>query len=165
MLQEMQKTAGKRQADPGRRLTDAGKPPADSGRQQADPGKQQPAANKRQTGARYETLAASYLERRGMRILVRNFRARNGEIDLVAQDDEYLVFVEVKYRSSGVAGTGAEAVDRRKQKTICRISDYYRTRFGIKESTPVRYDVVECALDEREEIRVIWYKNAFLYCR
>ncbi|MBR0164278.1 MAG: YraN family protein [Lachnospiraceae bacterium] len=119
--------------------------------------------NSRAVGKRYEELAASYLERQGMKIIERNFRTRNGEIDLVGRDGTYLVFIEVKFRKSGVSGSGAEAVHARKQRTICRISDYYRIRYRIPPSTPVRYDVVECGIDERGEITVTWYRHAFLY--
>ena len=119
--------------------------------------------NKRATGARYEAFAAAYLEKHGVVILGKNFRTRRGEIDLVVRDKEYLVFAEVKYRSGSGSGSGAEAVDYRKQYTICRISDYYRTRFCYRDSTPVRYDVVECACAENGEISITWYRNAFPY--
>ena len=55
--------------------------------------------NRRETGSRYEKQAAVYLEQKGYEILEMNFRCRRGEIDLVARDGEYLVFVEVKYRA------------------------------------------------------------------
>ena len=121
------------------------------------------AQNKRAVGTQYEELAAVYLKQQGLRILEKNFRARRGEIDLVARDKDYLVFVEVKYRSGRQAGRGAEAVNFRKQYTICRISDYYRTRFGYRDSTPVRYDVVECERALNGGISVTWYPNAFPY--
>lgn len=119
--------------------------------------------NTRSVGARYEELVAQYLTRQGAKIVTRNFRTRNGEIDLVVRDGSYLVFLEVKYRTGGRAGSGAEAVDLKKQNTICRISDFYRVRFALPDSTPVRYDVVECTAAERGEVVVNWYKNAFPY--
>ena len=119
--------------------------------------------NKRETGARYEELAAAYLVRHGAVVLEKNFRTRRGEIDLVVRDRGYLVFAEVKYRASNRSGSGAESVNYRKQYTICRISDFYRTRYGYRESTPVRYDVIECACAENGEIRIAWYRNAFPY--
>lgn len=119
--------------------------------------------NTRSIGARYEALVAGYLQGQGAKIVMRNFRARNGEIDLIIRDGEYLVFLEVKYRSSRSKGSGAEAVNYKKQETICRISDFYRVRFGIKDNTPIRYDVVECTTDEQGGAVVTWYKNAFPY--
>ena len=82
--------------------------------------------NTRQTGNVYEQMAADYLEKQGMRILERNFRrGRNGEIDIIGRDGKYLVFVEVKYRSGDEKGNAAEAVTTAKQRTICRVADYY----------------------------------------
>ena len=66
--------------------------------------------NKREVGAAYEEAAAVFLEKNGVRILERNFRCRQGEIDLIGRDGEYLVFFEVKYRKNADAGLPAEAV-------------------------------------------------------
>ena len=66
--------------------------------------------NKRETGTRKEELAADFLTRRGVKILERNFRCRQGEIDLIGMDGQYLVFVEVKYRKTARNGMPAEAV-------------------------------------------------------
>ena len=54
--------------------------------------------NKREIGSGYEEMAAAYLIEQGYKIVVRNFSGRRGEIDIIARDGEYLVFVEVKYR-------------------------------------------------------------------
>ena len=59
--------------------------------------------NTRKTGARYELLAAVHLEKCGYHIIEKNYRCRIGEIDLVACDGAYLVFVEVKYRKNNKA--------------------------------------------------------------
>ena len=121
--------------------------------------------NTRQTGNVYEQMAADYLEKQGMRILERNFRrGRNGEIDIIGRDGKYLVFVEVKYRSGDEKGNAAEAVTTAKQRTICRVADYYRylhhyvyryhNHIGTDE--PVRYDVVAI---QGEALH--WIPNAF----
>ena len=60
--------------------------------------------------------AAAYLKKKGYRILEANFRCRFGEIDLIARDGAYLVFIEVKYRSSLKDRDSLEAVNRRKQR-------------------------------------------------
>lgn len=112
--------------------------------------------NKRKTGDRTENLAAAYLERKGMRILERNYRSRYGEIDLIGRHGEYLVFTEVKYRTSAKRGMPEEAVGALKQRRICAVADYYRAMHKIPSSMPVRYDVVAIL---GEEIR--WYQNAF----
>ena len=56
--------------------------------------------NTRKTGTEYERMAADYLQKQGIRILERNYRNRNGEIDIIGRDQEYLIFFEVKYRKS-----------------------------------------------------------------
>ena len=76
--------------------------------------------NKRRTGAVWEKVAAEYLIKNGMRVLETNFRCRLGEIDLIGSHQGYLVFVEVKYRSTSEKGYAVEAVDHRKQCRICR---------------------------------------------
>ena len=121
--------------------------------------------NKRKVGTEYEDMAAAYLEKQGYRIIERNFTCRTGEIDIIAEEKGFICFIEVKYRKGSGSGSGADAVNARKQRIICRISDYYRTRFAYRESTPVRFDVVECAGAGQGEIRVRWYRDAFPYVR
>ena len=98
--------------------------------------------NRRAIGTDYETLACEYLTRHGYQILCRNFRCRQGEIDIIAKDRDYLVFIEVKYRRDEHEGDPAEAVDARKQARILRTARYYMTRYHISEDTPCRFDVV-----------------------
>lgn len=117
--------------------------------------------NRRQTGARYENLAAEYLESRGLFILERNYRCRQGEIDLIARDGEFLVFVEVKYRQGKEKGTSLEAVDRRKQRQICRTARYYLACSVGSMDVSCRFDVV--GIDGKEE-KISWIKNAFDFC-
>ena len=116
--------------------------------------------NNRKTGKRYEEKAADYLEKFGFVLLSRNFRCRQGEIDLVGLHERCLVFVEVKYRKSSRSGLPEEAVDRAKQMKICEVSDYYRLQHREEADKQVRYDVVAVCGEE-----IIWYKNAFPYSR
>lgn len=112
--------------------------------------------NTREVGKLVETAVCGYLSQNGIIIKERNFRCRQGEVDLIGYDGEYLVFFEVKYRKSGSKGSAAEAVDSRKQKRICRTADYYRLIHGCPDDTAMRFDVV--AVDGN---RIEWYKNAF----
>ncbi|MCM1027087.1 MAG: YraN family protein [Roseburia sp.] len=114
--------------------------------------------NKRAVGAAWEQRAAEYLTARGMRIVARNFRCRQGEIDLIGYHGGYLVFTEVKYRTDAGKGYASEAVDARKQRQICRVSDFYRYTRGIGANIAVRYDVVAVQGEEIE-----WLQNAFPY--
>lgn len=114
--------------------------------------------NKRAVGTAYEKQAGNYLEEQGYQILEYNFRCRRGEIDIVAKDGEYLVFVEVKYRRNAKSGSPLEAVDFKKQRIISRTASYYCLSHGYGETTPCRFDVVAIL---GEKIRVI--ENAFEY--
>ncbi|MDE6912318.1 MAG: YraN family protein [Lachnospiraceae bacterium] len=112
--------------------------------------------NTRKKGAEYEQAAAAYLRRCGVIILECNYRNRKGEIDLIGRDGAYTVFFEVKYRRNDKKGSPTEAVNFTKQRTICRVADYYRMKHGMGEFSAVRYDVVAI-----EGEKVTWYKNAF----
>ena len=94
----------------------------------------------------------------GYQIIEYNFRCRLGEIDIVARDGAYLVFVEVKYRRNGGSGNPLEAVNGKKQKIISRTASYYCLTHGYGEMTPCRFDVV-AVLGERIQL----IQNAYEY--
>lgn len=112
--------------------------------------------NNRRVGAEKETLAAEYLEKSGYRILERNFYCRMGEIDIIARENDTLVFVEVKYRKAAGYGMPEEAVSTIKQKKIYKAAMYYIYKCKKSLDEPCRFDVIAV---EGEEIR--HYKNAF----
>ncbi|MDD3218605.1 MAG: YraN family protein [Lachnospiraceae bacterium] len=114
--------------------------------------------NKRAIGTNQEIKAAEYLKNQGYEILERNFRCRIGEIDIIARDGRYLVFVEVKYRKSTRYGGAVYAVDYKKQAKISKVADYYMLKNQIPENSACRFDVV--AIDD-EKIELL--KNAFEY--
>ena len=109
--------------------------------------------NKRETGASQEERAARWLEAKGVRIMERNFHCRQGEIDLVAMEGRYLVFIEVKYRKDVQAGYPAEAVGSSKQRKISRAAAYYCQKNRISESQACRFDVVSILGEQVELIR------------
>lgn len=115
--------------------------------------------NRRKVGSEYEAMAAAYLQRRGVHILERNYRCRTGEIDLIAKDGEYYVFVEVKFRNRTQTGSSLGAVNREKQRIISRTARHYLTCRIKNIDVPCRFDVI--GIDGRE---VKWVKNAFDYC-
>lgn len=98
--------------------------------------------NKRKTGCHYETAACSYLRMCGFRLLERNYRCSRGEIDIIAEELGCICFIEVKYRSSDRFGLPAEAVSKKKQKTILAVSRHYicEKRMFCRQ---IRYDVIE----------------------
>lgn len=113
--------------------------------------------NRRKIGNDYENKAAEYLKQEGFSIIERNFYSRNGEIDIIARDGRYLVFVEVKYRSDNSCGNPLEAVNASKQKRICRTAFYYCQKNGYGDTTPCRFDVI--AIEGKQKI--VHIKNAF----
>ena len=98
--------------------------------------------NRRKIGTVYENQAVLFLEKKGYQIVERNYTIRQGEIDLVAQDGEYLVFVEVKFRSSGDVGAALQAVTPAKQRKLIYAARTYLCRKGYDEWTPCRFDVL-----------------------
>lgn len=90
-------------------------------------------------GARCEAIAADYLTRRGLRIRHRNWRCKLGEVDLIAEHGDTIVFVEVKARRSSRFGGGAEAVGPRKQARMMAIAHLYMMK---TPNRPCRFDVV-----------------------
>lgn len=108
-----------------------------------------------------ERLAAEKLISQGYRILERNFRCRYGEIDLVAEDEHDLIFVEVKTRRGCAYGLPEEAVNARKQRKILDVAMCYLDLHNCSERS-WRVDVVAVQLNVRgklEEIRI--YQHAF----
>lgn len=114
--------------------------------------------NKRSIGTEKEQLAIQFLQKNGVRILCKNFRTRLGEIDIIGKDKNCIVFFEVKYRRDLTKGAPAAAVNYRKQKTICKVADYYRAGRGIHDFVPVRFDVISILGDD-----ITWIKDAFPY--
>ena len=97
--------------------------------------------NTRKRGSGYEQVAADFLMKQGYEILEMNYRIRQGEIDIIAREGGYIVFVEVKYRAKGEADA-LSAVDYRKQRKISRVALTYITRHRLSQYTPYRFDVI-----------------------
>lgn len=98
--------------------------------------------NTREVGRGGENLAAKYLVKNKYRILDRNFFCQFGEIDIVAFDGEYVVFVEVKLRNDNQFGSPREAVNWHKQQTIVKCAQYWLFK-EHKTGVSVRFDVIE----------------------
>ncbi len=99
---------------------------------------------RRRLGREGEALAARRLEAEGYHILVRNYRSPMGEIDLVAQDGECLVFVEVRTRHGDLWGTPEESVTKAKQARLLRVAESY---LAEKEAWEVDWRIDVVAID------------------
>ena len=95
-----------------------------------------------ETGKIGEDIAVKYLENIKYKIIERNFECKQGEIDIIAKDKEWIVFVEVKTRASVLYGLPKEAVNQNKKKHIYRSAEYYIYSRNL-QNIPIRIDVIE----------------------
>jgi putative endonuclease len=119
------------------------------------------AAKARDDGLLGEDVAHRYLRDKGCTVMARNYRTRSGsgEVDLVAFDENTLVFVEVKTRGSEEFGQPEQAVDAEKQERLRRAARDYARRAGV-EWERTRFDIVSIVV-ERPKVRIRWIKDAF----
>lgn len=113
--------------------------------------------DKRIKGDDKERLAEEYLLSKGFTLIQRNFLCKTGEIDLIMQDQEYLVFIEVRYRENKDFGGALASITAGKQRKLRRTAEYFLLQnFG--NTPPVcRFDVI--AIEGKNELE--WIKNAF----
>lgn len=91
-------------------------------------------------GAQAEIAAARYLRQRGLQLIMQNYRCRFGEIDLILQEGETLVFAEVRFRSSKDFGGAAASIDARKQSKLICTAQHYLSK--LAHIPPCRFDAV-----------------------
>ncbi len=106
--------------------------------------------NNKPTGNKGENLAANFLEKKGYEIITRNFLIRGGEIDIVARDKDFLVFVEVKARYSHKYGLPEESITYGKLKALQRTALFYIQKIGWGNK-PYRFDLVTIDYTEDKE--------------
>lgn len=112
-------------------------------------------------GIKYESAVENWLKSKGNAIIARNFRTRHGEIDIIAADDEYIMFIEVKAKKSDDFGAPREVVDLRKQQKICKTAAIYLAE-NLHDLQP-RFDVAEVYINHENDVisRINYIKNAF----
>jgi putative endonuclease len=111
------------------------------------------------TGRLGESLAVAYLQKAGYQILAQNYRCFYGEVDIIAQDGEIIVFIEVKSRKSERFGEPQEAVGMEKQKKLSRIAMHYLQQQRLDASN-ARFDVMAVKLLP-DGTRINLIRNAF----
>ena len=111
-------------------------------------------------GRAAESAAARFLERQGCRILAANFRAKGGELDLVALDDDVLAIVEVRYRASDRFGGAAGSITRAKRGRIVRAARTLLAANPPLARLAARFDVVEVS-GPADDLRCDLIKGAF----
>ncbi|MCP5269497.1 MAG: YraN family protein [Zoogloeaceae bacterium] len=107
-------------------------------------------------GARAEALAASFLQRHGLRVIEHNFRVRGGEIDLICRDGNSLVFVEVRLRTHREFGGASASISPAKRRRLILAARHYLVR---QPDAICRFDCV--LMDGLTEANIEWLRNAF----
>ena len=112
------------------------------------------------TGKLAEDLAQTYLASKRMKLLERNYRCHFGEIDLIMQDNDVIVFVEVRARSKTDVMHVIETIDRRKKTHIINASEHFLQQHNLTYSCVCRFDLV--LFNQQPAIENLqWIKNAF----
>jgi putative endonuclease len=115
--------------------------------------------NSRQArGQQVEMLAEDYLTRQGLQLLQRNFHTRYGEIDRIFWHGPVLVFLEVRYRHSGLYGTGLESITPRKQQRLQLAASQFLQQLNLSPCPDCRFDVISA---HGEPVVMEWHPNAF----
>lgn len=111
-------------------------------------------------GKKGEQFASQALKRKGYKIIARNYRCRLGEIDIIALDRSFIVFVEVKTRTSSRFGSGASAITIKKQQQIARVAHHF---LAEKQFTymDARFDVVALKCRNNGDFEFDHITNAF----
>jgi putative endonuclease len=116
--------------------------------------------NRMDAGSEAEDSALAYLKAAGLKLIHRNYRCKAGELDLVMLDGKTLVFVEVRYRSSGSYGGAAASVTYRKQRRIITAARHLLALRRDLRRYPARFDVVAISSFGGYDLR--WIKGAFM---
>jgi putative endonuclease len=111
-------------------------------------------------GRRAEVLASVRLQQLGLRLTARNYRSPYGEIDLIMQERDTLVFVEVRYRSNTAFGAPAETVDARKQARLRATAEHYLQNTPRASKKACRFDIVAITGDGQDG-NFRWLRNVF----
>ncbi|MDG1096386.1 MAG: YraN family protein [Methylophilaceae bacterium] len=112
--------------------------------------------NKNNTGLQAEQMAATFLINSGLSLAAQNYHSRFGEIDLIMQEAETLVFIEVRLWSSNQFGGAAESITRHKQQKLIATAQYF---LQTQPNRPCRFDAILMNKTNFQDIE--WPRNAF----
>lgn len=116
-------------------------------------------AEHNETGAKGEAIAATYLIKKGFKVLHTNWRNRKDEIDIIAKKDDFLVMVEVKTRSGNYFGEPEVFVNKNKQRNLIRAAQAYAERYSSEEE--IRFDIVGVIIPNNAKVQVNHIEHAF----
>lgn len=112
----------------------------------------------RSRGAAIEQIAAQWLQQRGLRLVTSNHHVKGGELDLVMLDQEVLVFIEVKHRTTSRYGHPLESVTAQKRQRLIRAAKLYIAQHAV--SSPCRFDIL-AIIGTSPSLDFHWEKAAF----
>ena len=113
-------------------------------------------------GSEAEEMAKRFLENQGLSLIQRNYRCKMGEIDLIMQDNDTLVFVEVRHRSRIGFGSAAESITKTKRRRIVTAATMFLQSIPAKNQPPCRFDVMAITGNKMQQFD--WIKDAFQVC-
>jgi putative endonuclease len=113
-----------------------------------------------QRGQLAEDQACQYLKAQGLKVLARNFRAKTGEIDIIMQEQDEIVFVEVRLRNNPHFSSAIESVDHFKQRKLIKTATYYLCQKNWLDKVNCRFDVIGISYAQTK-VAIEWIKDAF----
>ena len=117
-------------------------------------------ASTQQRGTWAESKALEFLQQRGLTLVEKNFNCRRGEIDLIMNDSEALVFIEVRFRAKSAQVSALESVDQGKQQRIFLSAQHYLQRHPDQAWRYCRFDVLGISENDHEQ-EIEWVQDAF----
>jgi len=119
----------------------------------------------REQGQLIESLACTFLEKKGLILKERNYHSRFGEVDLIMLHDDSLVFVEVRYRKNTLYGSGADTVTAIKHAKLIKTASAYLQQHDKLNKYPARFDVISISgslnSTNTDKMDIVWIENAF----
>ncbi len=114
------------------------------------------------TGETAEQDACQYLIGQKLKLVCKNYRCCFGEIDLIMQDQQSLVFVEVRYRKHSQFGGGAESITTAKQRKLIKTASHYLQKTSGSNQLAARFDVISMSPGNKsQQSKIDWIKDAF----
>lgn len=117
-------------------------------------------ANGNSRGAWAEDMALAFVVKQGLREVKRNYRCRYGEIDLILDHANTLVFAEVRYRAAGALVSATESISSAKQRRLLASAEHYLQRRGENDQRDCRFDVLAVS-GRAPNPDVLWLRDAF----
>ena len=114
--------------------------------------------NKKQIGHAFEKQACDFLTTNGLSLISKNYHCPFGEIDLIMQENDEIIFVEVRMRMHSAYGNAIESIDYFKQKKLLKSATYYLQQQDLIDKVNCRFDVIGFSNN-----RIEWIRDAFSY--